>query len=351
MGTVQILSSVAKQLLKNEKALWHGTGVSPQQLMEGAASTTPKFSSKFFQQGTGGMVQGPGLYATEIKPVAKHYANLVGGEPKTYTVHKSGAWPNDYVFSRIDPVIGGLEQHAAFNQSANAAEKLNTLAWLIGHTSHDLAFPASNKHFAKKQKELLSYLGDAKQSILTDVNKSHRLGLKADEDRNILLYGKIRNAEKEFSDMSAEDFITKTISNRYLYRVAFPKERYLDWYQPDEKDVKDILDAFSKETGMRGYNPGYFDSGSKLLNAIKIGNPADNISNTKVKSSEERIADVFEKAGFAGTKYRGDQQRGNFFNYVLQKPERARILDAFKFGAAGIAATPFLSQSKIQKGR
>lgn len=235
MGTVQILSSVAKQLLKNEKALWHGTGVSPQQLMEGASSTTPKFSSKFFMSGTGGMVQGPGLYATEIVPVGKNYGNL----SRDFTTLYKGEKLEDF--------------------TANLSPLERQIVGYLGRMTHD--GPGAKGYFNEGK---ASYLEELQQRF------------------------------DEYSKLPSE-------------------------FGPE-------LDK-------------------------TIGNPAENISNTKVKPSEERIADIFEKAGFAGTKYRGDRQKGSYYNYVLQRPERARILDAFKFGAAGVAASPFLAQPKKQTGR
>lgn len=338
--TVQnILKAIVKNIQREKEfPLWHGTGVSPQALMEGAESTTPKFSSKFFKQGTGGMVQGPGLYATEIVPVGKHYAELTGSKTSFF---RGSEHDINNILSSI-----GIKDKYVQDIGTKTLRELNPHSYNIPKSPKDFIDTKDNSIEAVDAfiKSAYAYLGKK--------DKPNWSNPRAIEDAYKL---------KSFiSGVKFDDYSLK--GNRYLYRVAFPKERYLDWYEKDPGS-KDIIKAFNKNIGDQEFPLRETPlSGRSLSYAMEV-NAKDafyqrnkhNLAASLDKEKEfvsENMLKAFEDAGFAGTKYRGDQQKGNFFNYVLQKPERARILDAFKFGVAGASLAPsFFSQPKVQTGR
>lgn len=296
---VKILQSLERGL-KNEFPLWHGTNVHPDELAKGAESLVePKFSSKFFNQGTGGMGQGPGLYGTESFGVGRHYANLVGREGDTVTVRDKDLHSfSDDVLGKNHPDKGMLV--AVLESLARSTEpkqyKKDTVDYLIRNVDQ-----------IKDPDKLIDVVKSVK---LNDVN--------------------LPNA------------------SRYMYRVAFPKEKYLDWYEPDTKDIANIHETVKKVTGSE-VSP-YLrkvQTGDAILRNIEDSLRLKHIRETESKGGfagtfdlpDSAVQNVLRQAGFAGTKYRGDQQQGGYMNYVLMRPERARILDAFKFGlpfAAGV---------------
>ena len=109
--------------------------------------------------------------------------------------------------------------------------------------------------------------------------------------------------------------------------------------QGDADDIYSILKSVTEGSQYKGgFVPGY--QGNAIIEDIKHGLSSSRIAQGKDPHvGIKDVIDVFGKAGFEGTKYRGDAQQAGYFNYVLQHPERARIIDAFKFGlplAAGV---------------
>jgi hypothetical protein len=292
-----ILRSIERSLGSGERSLWHGTGVSPDELARGAGSLVePKFSSKFFRSGTGGMVQGPGLYAAEPVGVGKHYADIVSGAfGKEDRQLVKGRPLDDYAYSRLRMAGVSLADEQHYN---NTTDRLKILAYNA----------RTDSKFTRAKEDLLS------QADTTP------------EMRDII------------SGLHKDDF---TLPNRYLYRLAFPKEKYLDWYNPDAKDAENIYSALKKGTPNSqyrgGYVPGY--KGEHILEDVKHAISSERtVTGKNPAPTVDDIAKIFENAGMVGTKYRGDAQQAKYFNYVLQRPERARILDAFKFGIPAAVA-------------
>jgi len=350
MGVTQkILESLKKLAPESEMMLWHGTGVHPDDLAKGAKSLVePKFSSDFFKKGTGRMVQGPGLYASEEKGVGKRYADVVGGFAKSTEDKLVKGTPilyslDDVAFNNEGIKKYGLSQLLMLNESAMMSKGGSALA--------------PDRTFAENKNSILKNL----RNMIRSTEKAEYAN-PADGDDIIQLYNFI-------SPLKKKDFSENT--ERYLYKVAFPKERYLDWYERSPESLE-ILDTAKKDLFIpKTYyaTPKNADSIMQLLQIALhdkfVDKHADEFrkimelsqSSNKIHSdraielnemlheqskreSLPKIVDIFERAGFAGTKYRGDQQRGDYFNYVLLKPERARILDAFKFGLGGASMLP-----------
>lgn len=324
--TTKILQALKNSAEKGEMTLWHGTRVHPNELAKGAKSLVePKFSSEFFKKGTGGMVQGPGLYASEEKGVGKHYADIV----------------SSYDSAKIVPTVRGESVYKVLDNIG--IEDKGVRQWGIEQLKQ---LQRSSENIGSLMGGPDYTFGNDKREILNNIKGMKKVADKYSDTRIDL--DDLLKVEAFIAGLKKKDFSVE--KERYLYRVAFPKERYLDWYEHTPESV-DLLNFAAKETGVPagltrvgGYvfpdraAPVQRSTGRDTLNKIEDMLRHSMYEEEKKKGNltfdvpSKVVSDLLEKAGFAGTKYRGDQQRGNYFNYVLMKPERARILDAFKFG-------------------
>ena len=349
----KILQALKSAVKGEEIPLWHGTKVHPDELAKGAGSfVEPKFSSEFFKSGTGGMTQGPGLYASEEKGVGKRYADLVA----SYDTSKS------MPLIKGEPIVSVIDNLGIENDGVRRYG-IDQLRLLQASSEYTGSLLGGNDYtFINDKRDILGQIKRMKEVV----------GKNPDSTISIDDLSKL---EELISGLKKRDFGVSR--ERYLYRVAFPNERYIDWHNPDVGSG-DIFDRAVKLYGIAPLEEEPVHSGrdtiqilgNRLFNKYvqenadefaKVAESAQNFdgfvavnamdAQLRKKGDElvrKQIVDAFEKAGFAGTKYRGDQQKGDYFNYVLMKPERARVLDVFKFGIGGGSLLPILSQPSTQ---